>query len=124
MKVKFKRFSSHARLPTKKTPGSACFEVYSSRSVTLEPGVRRPIETDFGLKFSKEHIARLYFRSILSLKPVYLGGGVMDYDFRGNISIIFDKSFAKNISIEISIETGDRIAQMIFLKKRTLILLE
>ena len=54
MKVKFKRFSSCARVPTKATTGFACFDVYSSRSATLEPGVTRSIETDFSLKFPKK----------------------------------------------------------------------
>lgn len=47
MKVTFKRFSQHARLPTKATPGSACCDVYSAKSVMLEPGVTKPIKTDF-----------------------------------------------------------------------------
>ena len=88
MKIKFKKFRPCARVPTKATPGSACFDVYSSRSVTLEPGVTRAIEKDFGLKFPKTYIARLYPRSGLSLKPIFLGGGVIDSDYRGNISII------------------------------------
>ena len=53
MKVKFKRFSSRAQVPRKATPGSACFDVFSS-SVTLEPSVTRKIETDFGLKFPRK----------------------------------------------------------------------
>ena len=63
MKVKFKRFSSHARVPEKETLGSACFDIFSARCVTLEPGVTRSIETDIGLKFSKKYLARLSFRA-------------------------------------------------------------
>ena len=81
MKVKFKRFSSRARVPEKATLGSACFDVFSARCVTLEPGVTRSIETDIGLKFSKEYVARLYPRSGPSLALVMLGGGVTDSDF-------------------------------------------
>ena len=43
MNVKSKKFSSRASMLV--TPGSACFDVFSSRSVTLEPGVARKIET-------------------------------------------------------------------------------
>ena len=35
MKVKFKKFSSLARAPTKSTPGSACYDVL------LVPGVKK-----------------------------------------------------------------------------------
>lgn len=56
------------------------------RSVTLEPGVT---------------------------KPVFLGDGVLDYDYQVNISIILTNLPQRTISTE----TRDRIAQMIFLKK-------
>ena len=60
MKVKFKKFSCRARLPTLAAPGSACFDVYSLRCITLEPDVTRSIETDLGMKFAKKYIARIY----------------------------------------------------------------
>ena len=41
MKVKFKRFGSCVHVPMKATPCSGCFDVFSPRSVTLEPGVTR-----------------------------------------------------------------------------------
>ena len=94
----------------KATSGSAWFNVFSSRSVTLEPAVTRKIETDFGLKFPKKYIAKLLPRSGLSLKPVFLGGGVIDSDFRGNICIILTNLSQRTIEIE----TGDRITQSFF----------
>ena len=51
MKIKFKRFTSRAHVPQKATPISACYDAFSSRSVTLEPRVTRLIEIDFRLKF-------------------------------------------------------------------------
>ena len=111
MKLKFKKFSSCARLPTLATPGSACFDVYSLRCVTLECGVTRSIETDLGMKFAKKYVARIYPRSGLSMKGLFLGG-VIDSDYRGNISIILT-----NLSQgTFEIETGNRIAQLMFLK--------
>ena len=63
MKVKFKRFSSRARVSEKATPGSTCFGVFSARCVTLELGAARPVETDIRLKFLKKYVCRLYPRS-------------------------------------------------------------
>ena len=74
----------------------------------------RKIETDCGLKFPKKYIAKLLPRSGLSLKPVFLDGGVIDSDFRGDIYIILTNFSQRTIEIE----TGDRIAQLIFLRKR------
>ena len=88
-------------------------DVFSARSVTLEPGVTRPIETDIGFKFSKKHVFRLYPRSGLSCKPVILGGGMYDSDFRGNICVILTNLSQRTIETE----TGDTITQMLFLRK-------
>ena len=56
MKVKFKSFSSRARVPKKGTPGFTCFDVFSARCVTLDLGAARPVETDIELKFSKKYV--------------------------------------------------------------------
>ena len=54
-----------------------------------------------------------YPRSSLSLRSIFLGGGVLDYDSRGNVRIILT-----NLSDRVKeIETGDRIAQILFVKK-------
>lgn len=65
------------------------------------------------MKFAKKFAFRLYPRSALSLKPLFLGGGVVGSDYRGNISVVLT-----NFSWwKIEIEKVDGIAQMIFLKK-------
>ena len=59
MKVKFKRFSSCARVPQKSTIGSACYEFFAASCVILETGATRSIETDLDFKFSKKYMARM-----------------------------------------------------------------
>ena len=113
MKVKFKRFSSHACLPTKSTIGSACFNVYSAKDVSLRPSETKTVNLDLGFQFLKKYVSRFYPRSSLSLKPSSLNGGVIDSDYRGNISVILT-NFS---SWSIDIEKGDIIAQLMFLKK-------
>ena len=47
------------------------------------------------------------------MKPLFVGGGVIDSDYRGIISVILT-----NLSSwSVDIEQGDRIAQIMFLKK-------
>ena len=113
MKVKFKKFSVHARTSEKETEGSACYDIFSARSLNLLPGETKAVETDIGMKFSKKYAGRLYPYSGLSLKPVTLGRGVIDSDFRGIISVILT-NHSKEL---VNIEQGNRIAQMLFLKK-------
>ena len=88
MKVKLKKFSSRARASQKSTPGSACYDIFAASCVALESGATRSKETDTGLSFSKQYVARIYPRSGLSLEPVILGGGVVDAESRGTIHII------------------------------------
>ena len=57
-------------------------------------------------------MCRIYPRSSLSPLETFIGGGVVDSDYRGNISVIltnFDLS-------DVNITVGDRIAQIMFLK--------
>ena len=113
MKVKFKRFSSLARFPTKSTPDSAYYDVYSARDILLGPGATNTVELDLGFNFAKKYVCRIYPRSGLSLKPLFLGGGVIDSNYRGNISVILTNFSSWNVDIK----KGDKIAQITFIKK-------
>ena len=47
------------------------------------------------------------------MKPLFLGGGVTDSNYRGNISVILT-NFS---SWTVDIKKGDKIAQIMFIKK-------
>ena len=49
----------------------------------------------------------------MSLEGVTLGGGVIDSDFCGNISVILTNTSEKIVEIEVA----DRIAQIFFIRK-------
>ena len=112
MKVKFKKYSYVARVPTKATSGSAWYDVYSIIGVKLASGVTKKICLDLGFKFIKRYVCRICSRSSLSLLPTFIGGGVVDSDYRGNISVILT-NFALS---DVNIKVGDPIAQMVLLK--------
>lgn len=80
----------------------------------MSTGETKAIETDIGMKFFKKYTCRIYLRSGLSLKPLTLGGGVIDSNLRGIISVILTNHSKKTVKID----QGDRIAQMLFLKKK------
>lgn len=56
MKVKFKKFGPLGRVPTKATPGSACYDVNSSIDITIRPGGTEKVPLDIGFKFSKKYV--------------------------------------------------------------------
>ena len=104
MKVSYKKFSKFDRVPIRATSGSACFDGYSKLCET------KTIDLGIGFKFSKKYCCRIYPKSGLSLLPTFLGGGVVDSDYRGNISVILT-NFS---SADYTVDVGDKIAQIMF----------
>ena len=83
MKIKFKKYSSAAHVPTKATSGSACYDVYSTIDIKLAPGVTKKIPLDLGFKFSKRYVCRICPRSSLSLLTTFISTAAVDSDYRG-----------------------------------------
>ena len=104
MKVKFRRFRSLARVPTKSTPGSACQGIYSTRDVLLGPGAADTVELDLGFKFVKKYICRIYSKSGLSLRPLFLDGGVTDSGYRGTILVVLTNFSSWKFEIKKEVE--------------------
>ena len=48
------------RVPTKPTPGSACYDVYSAREVLLGPGATNIVELNLGFKFANKYVCKIY----------------------------------------------------------------
>ena len=86
MSVSFKQFSVKGHAPTKATPKSACYDVHSSIDVTIRPGETKTVPLDIGFKFAKKYVCLIYPRSSMSLSPTFLGGGIIDSDYRGKFS--------------------------------------
>ena len=74
MRVKFKRFSSQAKIPQK---GSACYDLFAAKSVVLEPNATRSVETDLVFCFPKNYVAKIFPRSSLSLRSIHVGGRIV-----------------------------------------------
>ena len=53
MKIKFKRFSSSARVPTRATKWSARYDLYSAENIELTPHSANTFSTDVGFKIPK-----------------------------------------------------------------------
>ena len=103
-KVKFRTFRSLARVPAKSTPSSACYDIYSTRDVLLGPGAADTVELDLGFKFAKKCICRIYSRSGLSLRPLFLDGGVIDSDCRGTSSVVLTNVSSWKFEIKKEVE--------------------
>ena len=88
--------------------------MFSSRELRLRPGEMKQIPLDVSFKFSKRLCCRIYPKSRLSLLPCFVGGGVIDSGYRGNIGVILTNFGASDLNINL----GDKIAQIMFIKPR------
>lgn len=112
MKMFVKKVHRDAKIPVQKTFGSAGYDIYSVESLILKPGEKKNVKTGICIEIPHGFVAILKDRSSMADKKVVLSAGVIDSDYRGEISVILNNHSESNFTIE----TGDRIAQMLILK--------
>jgi dUTP pyrophosphatase len=108
---------------TRATDGSAGLDVYSSEDTTLVPTQIRLVRTGLYLEIPKGHVGLLCSRSGLAadLHLVVLNDpGVIDSDYRGEIQVLLRNYSSRPYSVQ----SGDRIAQLVILKTPVLKLSE
>jgi dUTP pyrophosphatase len=107
--LKIKRVHSDATIPNRATPGSAGLDIYTLKKEVLIPGEITKIPTGLCLELPTNSYGRIAPRSSLSCKNIWINGGVIDEDFRGEVVVI-----CINMSKEtIEIGKGNKIAQLI-----------
>ena len=112
MQIKLVR--PNARIPARKTGGSAGYDVAACLSVdvVIQPGETRMIGSGFALALEPGYAAFIYARSGLGIKHGMIPAncvGVIDSDYRGEVIVGL-----KNTSGEpFTVKDGDRVAQMV-----------
>ena len=112
MRIDFVRFSDAAICPTKWSSDAAGFDLYSAKDVLVPPSAIRIIPTDIGFKIPRNYLGKVRLHSSFALRFTDVGGGVIDSDYRGPVSVIFFNFSARSVEIE----KGTRFAQIIFQK--------
>ena len=114
--IRFQRLTEEAQLPIKGTPLSAGFDLYAAEEVWIGCCQRKLISTGLNLSECPEDVyLRIAPRSGKSVKGFDIGAGVVDSDYRGPVKILY----INNTNDHITVEVGDRIAQMIPERIRT-----
>ena len=110
MEVFVKGVRDGALLGGRATEGSVGYDLRSIDSVSIDPWKR--VKIPIGLAVSMPHgvYGRISPRSSLALKGIDIGGGVIDQDYRGEISVIL----INNSDDAYVVSPGDKIAQLIF----------
>lgn len=116
MKVKIVNRSPF-KLPAYETKGSAGVDLqaYVQTPIVLKPLDRTLVPTGISIELPEGYEAQVRARSGLAIKhgiSLVNGIGTIDSDYRGEIKVILI-----NLSDEeFTINSGDRIAQMVFIK--------
>lgn len=111
-KVVFEKMNKDAKLPERQHPNDAGHDLFSAEEVEIEVGEVKTVGTGLKVKLPTDMEAQIRPRSGLSLSGVTVmnSPGTIDPGYRGEIRVIL----ANLVGEEISIEKGDRIAQMVF----------
>lgn len=108
--LRVKRLSENATIPTRAISDSAGFDLFSAENKTIDEFSHALIKTDISIEVPYGTYARVAPRSGLAIKHmIQVGGGVVDYGYRGPIGVILFNHGKEKFTIT----KGDRIAQLI-----------
>jgi dUTP pyrophosphatase len=118
MKIRIKRFDQTLPLPEYKTAGAAAMDLVARETTVIAPHKVGYVPLNIAVQVPDEYWVLVTARSSLHKKGVMMGNGVGvgDADFCGDEDEY--KAILLNFTDqEVTIQRGDRIAQMMILKR-------
>jgi len=115
MKVKIKRISPDAIIPTKATPGSNGYDLFSVEQKSILPGGRIAVSTGISAELPEDYVALVCSRSGMAIKngvAVINAPGVIDADYRGEWKVLL----VNHGESVMEIQNGQKVAQVLFVK--------
>jgi dUTP pyrophosphatase len=104
------KLSSQATLPTRGSTGAAGYDLASAIDTVVPARGKVQVPTDLCFLFPEGTYGRIAPRSGLAWRHhIDVGAGVIDHDFRGNVTVIL----FNHGDVDMGIQRGDRIAQLI-----------
>lgn len=110
MKIKFKKLSASAVVPTKAHQSDAGFDLASVEDITIEPNSRHAIETGIAVEVPLGYYGMVLGRSGNTMRKGLVGQtGIIDTGYYDAIKVM-----AFNTTDEqIKINKGDRVGQLL-----------
>jgi len=110
---KFAKINDDAIIPSKGSLFAAGFDLHALKDNIIPAGERGLVKTGIAIQIPNDCYARVAPRSGLTFKHgINVGAGVIDCDYRSDIGVIlFNHS-----KDDFIVNSGDRIAQLIFEK--------
>tara|TARA_B100000401_G_scaffold48427_1_gene28404 strand:+ start:1399 stop:1830 length:432 start_codon:yes stop_codon:yes gene_type:complete len=114
--LQIKRLTLDATLPTRASPGSVGYDLYSLNDLVIQPNSRDIVSTGVCATIPYGCYGRIAPRSGLTVKyGIHVGAGVIDPDYTGELKVcLFNLG-----SVPFEIKQGERIAQLILEKCST-----
>jgi dUTP pyrophosphatase len=113
MKLKVKKLTKDAQLPTYGNKQAAAFDLYANEQITILPGQTVAVGTGLAFDLPPTHYLEIYPRSGLSLNTnirIANAPGIVDEDYRGEVKIIIDNIMTK-FPNPYTVSKGQRLAQ-------------
>ena len=111
--VKVKRLNESATVPTKANLSDAGWDLYSTENLLIEPNSRALVKTGISFAIPEKYVGLIWPRSGMAVKyGIDVYAGVIDAGYRGEVGVCLFNSSSKDFYIQ----TGDRIAQVLFQK--------
>lgn len=105
-----------AQAPARQSDQAAGYDLHLDEDLVLFPNERKLVSTGIAVAIPYGYYGRIAPRSSLAVKKyIDIGAGVVDSDYRGEVKVLMIYSGKERLSLE----RGDRIAQLI-LEKITL----
>lgn len=113
--VKYFHETEYSKKPQKTTEESAGYNLFAAHSKTVLPGQCVKISLDLRWAIPTGFCGRILSRSSLITEHcVTVEGGLIDSDFRGIVNVIL---FNHHQSKCYTVNEGERVAQVVFLRK-------
>lgn len=111
MALNIKKLVPHAIVPSRATPQSAGYDLFSSDGYIVLPGQRVVVSTGIQIGIPDGVYGRVAPRSGLAVKHgLNVGAGVVDPDYQGELKVVLFNHDSKQSFV---IRPGYRIAQLI-----------
>ncbi|MBP1312303.1 dUTP pyrophosphatase [Paenibacillus sp. 1182] len=95
MDVRVKKVSEDAVLPKYATTGAAAFDLVATEEVVIAPGETKRVPLGLAFEVPEGYVLIIAMRSGISVKTKLRqpnGIGVIDSDYRGEVSMLFDNT--------------------------------
>lgn len=115
VQLHIKLLSENATVPTKGSPYSAGYDLYSATDTIIKSHSLNLVPTDLSIAIMSAsesntcYYGRVAPRSGLACKFIDVGAGVIDADYRGPVKVVM----YNHSDADFQISKGDRIAQLI-----------